>query len=185
VSTTVDWRKPESLETLNAGLEHGLTVLTDISNDNRLEAWHAKVLFGLLQTGLHALRNLRRGWSEHEVSLMAWSARNAFELELWVGYVTTSEENAYRFHLDWLNDTAEILSKSIATEKADELRRRREGISSPPSFPYPDMDFGGHMSKMPRLSLPSIVCKIPLYPVNISAFVRLRRFWVKRRLSTI
>jgi hypothetical protein len=147
VSTFVDWRKPESLETLNAGLEHGLAVIVDISNNNRLDAWHAKVLSGLLQTGLHALRNLCRGWNEHEVSLMAWSARNALELELWVEYVTASQENAYRFHLDWLNDTAEILSKSIETEKADELRRHREGISSPPSFPYPDMDFGEHTVK--------------------------------------
>jgi hypothetical protein len=137
-------RKPESLETLNTGLEHGLAVLIDISNNNQLETWYTKVLFGLLQTGSHALRNLRRGWSEHEVSLMAWSARNAFELEIWVEYVTASQENAYRFHLDWLNDTAEILSKSIATENANKLRRYRKGISSPPSFPYPDMDFGGH-----------------------------------------
>src|SRR5665213_1006000 len=167
MSTPLDWRTPEALETLWAGYEHGLTTLITISEENLLEGWHVKVLYGLLQAGLHALRHIRCGWPDNDISRMAWAARNALELELWIAYVTISEENAERFHLDWLNDMSELLSKSVAVEKANAVGSETagdEGMNKVTSFPYPDMDFGGHTVQAAEALLASHRAQNPSLP---------------------
>ena len=124
-----DWRQPEMVDSLWASYEHSLSIVFGFQESGQMviEPWNLKVLYGLLQSGLHALRHIRRGWPEEDMSLLAWSARNILELELWTEFVTLNTENALRFHQDWLNDVAGMMERSDPNV----------------SVPYDDMDYSG------------------------------------------
>lgn len=73
--------------------------------------WRIKVLFGLGATILKEYKKLKEAFSRDDNYLpnIAFHARNLLELCVWTSYVSISEENARRFHLDSSVDPMELV----------------------------------------------------------------------------
>jgi hypothetical protein len=113
----VDWRTPEHQKTLLDAAEEARNIVIEMEKSGQLDWVRAKVFIGLLQTSQFLYSNLISGAKNESVSFCAWCARGLLEAEIWMQYVTTSKENAERFHGDWINDAAELLDCSVSASE--------------------------------------------------------------------
>ena len=132
MSAGIDWRIAEAQNSCLAGIEELVQLLQQASNQIGEQRFVS--LIGLLQTAHHAGRNLISGWSECDVPLLAWAARNSLEVSIWVKYVMQSESNTERFYHDWLNDAEETMRRSIQLDQFEGVNWKSDSV-------YADMGY--------------------------------------------
>lgn len=119
----IDWRNAENQESLLEATKEARDIVAEMEASSQLDSLRAKVFFGLVQTTQFLYNNLVSGSRNESISFCAWCARGLLEVEIWMEYVTTSKENAERFHNDWLNDAAELLDLSTSASELNPQQR--------------------------------------------------------------
>jgi hypothetical protein len=109
VTIHVDWRVEENQGSCLAGIDQAINIVHEAATMNAFEPWFSRILIGLLQTAQYACRNLQSGWKKSDVPLLAWASRNSLEVVIWTKFVTSKQQNAWRFSVDWLNDANDLL----------------------------------------------------------------------------
>jgi len=128
MTNEIDWRIRENQGCCLAGIQEGVEVLR--KEAAQLDEPTYASLVGLLQAAHHSCLNLQAGWRELDLPLLAWAARNSAETMIWTKFVTSSESNARRFYLDWLNDADEALTRAIELDRAEGTDLRGKYLDS-------------------------------------------------------
>jgi hypothetical protein len=85
--------------------------------------WHTTLLLALAGELLFNSMEVLQGETEGNCCRSAWGARNLLELHYWVRFITTSRENARRFHEDMVCDYQDLLKQTGNEPGLEELIR--------------------------------------------------------------
>jgi hypothetical protein len=101
-----------------AGFEVARAIYTNLVKKSRIAGYVRARLETTLERNVTQLTEL---WGRDALAETAWIARNLLELGIWTEWCCTSNENAYRFYVEALQDHASLKTKFPDEEQSHDF----------------------------------------------------------------